>query len=149
MDKFEHQPDGAELPPSLITRQFIGMGINQNARLQWCFFRTVVIYHDDVDAESLEVSHLFERIGAAIQGDKKVGTTGLERAVDGAAGEPITVRHPPGHDETRIGPQASKNADQQRSAADPVDIVVTEHHDLLARGQRLSQTRRGATEILE
>ena len=60
--------------------------------------------------------------------------------------EPV---HPAWDDKTRIQPEASEDADQQRRAADAVYIVVTQHHDVLARRDGASHARRTLLDVVQ
>ena len=73
---------------------------------------------------------------------KSPGLPALQRAVDRAAGEPVAVLRAPRDDEARIEPEAPQDGDQEGRAADPVDVVVAEDHDLLPREDGGPQPRR-------
>ncbi len=73
----------------------------------------VVVGHDDVDAERLRVSDLFDRRDPAVGGDEEAGAA-LGQAVDRLHAEAVSVLDPPRDEPVAVAAQLANRADQDR-----------------------------------
>ena len=147
--QFEDEADGAEVVPCGVAGGGVYVGVDQDAVFEVFFLGAVVIDHDDVDAEGAQVGDLLVGVGAAIQRDEQVGPAGLQGAVDGTARQSVAILGAAGNDEARVGAKAAEHAHEERGAADAVDVVVTEHGDVFALGERAAEADGGGLDVGE
>ncbi len=150
--QLEDEADRAEVLPGRLrglARPPSTWGLTRSALLERPLLGPVVVDHEDVDPLAHQVGHLVVGVGAAVERDEEPGLARLERAVDGAAGEPVAVLRAARDDEARVEAEAPQDGDEERGAADPVDVVVAEDdHPLPAHDRRL-EPRHGRDEVAD
>ena len=147
--ELEHQSHGAQVQDGSggLRPGAMHVGIDQQPVLQRPFRGAVMIDHQHVDAQTSQVGRLGVGIGATVQRDEKIGAAALERAVDRAARKTVTVLGAAGHHVTRIEAEAPEHGDEQRGAADSINIVVPEHDDLLPIRDSPREPSRGGLDV--
>jgi len=123
--ELEHESHRAEIPPSLISRLVVSVGVDEKTILRrQPLSGAVMVNDDDLYSLSSKVRDLIVRVRPAIDSDKKSGDALFERAIDGASREPVAILGAARNDEARIETETSQDADQQGGAGDAVHIIV-------------------------
>ena len=124
------------------------IGIDHGHRLRQRDLRHVMVDDDQVEAHALRLGQRLEGGDAAIDRDHDRGALLLDAEQRRRIGA-VAFLAPVGNVDGDVAADGPEEARQQRRRGGAVDVVVAEHHDLLALADRAHDARDGGVHVLE